>query len=95
MTKQEFLSGMCFTIGAPTYKGASTYSYQSSDSNDGCISKQSRSSLDNRIVLDDYECNILTMGIKSFSGFTYIMGKRVNVKYRFEDLIPFEETVGE
>ena len=60
MTKQEFLSGMCFTIGAPTYKGANTYSYHSSDSNEGCIMRQSRSSLDNRVVLNDY--SNLTIG---------------------------------
>ena len=87
MTKQEFISGMYFTIGAPTYKGASTFKFD-----DGCISKQSRSSIDNRIVLDSYECNILKIGSKSFSGFTYVMDKRVNVKYRFEDLTPYTET---
>jgi hypothetical protein len=95
MTKAEFLSGKCFTIGAPTYKGANTYSYYSSDKNEGCIMRQSRSSLDNRIVLNDYECNAPTVGSKSFTGFTYVLKKKVVVKYRFEDLIPFEETVGE
>ena len=95
MTKQEFLSGMCFTIGAPTYKGANTYSYHSSDSNEGCIMRQSRSSLDNRVVLNDYECNAPKIGSKSFTGFTYVMSKRFNVKYRFEDLIPYKEVVGE
>jgi len=95
MTKQEFLSGMCFTIGAPTYKGANTYSYYKGDSNEGCIMRQSRSSLDNRIVLNDYECNAPTVGSKSFTGFTYVMKKKVVVKYRFEDLIAYEENVGE
>jgi hypothetical protein len=91
MTKQEFLSGMCFTIGAPTYKGASTYLSLMRV----CICKQSRSSIDCRVVLDDYECNILKIGSKSFTGFTYVLNKRVNVKYKFEDLIPFKEVVGE
>jgi hypothetical protein len=95
MTKAEFLSGKCFTIGAPTYKGANTYSYFYGDRNNGCIMRQSRSSLDNRVVLNDYECNAPTVGSKSFTGFTYVLKKRVNVKYRFEDLIVFEETVGE
>lgn len=90
MTKQEFLSGMCFTIGAPTYKGAPIFKFDES-----IITKQTRSSINNKVQLDDYECNILKLGSKAFSGFTYVMGKRVNVKYRFEDLIPFEETVGE
>ena len=90
MTKQEFLSGMYFTIGAPTYKGAPTFKFD-----EGIIAKQTRSSIDCKVILDEYECNILKIGFKSFAGFTYVMGKRVNVKYRFEDLIPFEETVGE
>lgn len=95
MTKQEFLSGMCFTIGAPTYKGANTYSYYSSERNDGCIMKQARSSLDNKVVLNDYECNAPLIGTKSFTGFTYVMKKKVVVKYKFEDLIPYKEAVGE
>jgi hypothetical protein len=95
MTKAEFLSGKCFTIGAPTYKGANTYSYFHGDRNNGCIMRQSRSSLDNRIVLNDYECNAPKIGSKSFTGFTYVLKKKVVVKYRFEDLIVFEETVGE
>jgi hypothetical protein len=95
MTKEQFLNGTPFTVGAPTYKGANTYSYHSSDSNEGCIMRQSRSSIDNRVVLNDYECNAPIVGSKSFTGFTYVLNKRVNVKYKFEDLIPFEETVGE
>ena len=96
MTKQEFLSGMYFTIGAPTYKGTNTYKYDNGGKEGGgCIMRQSRSSLDNRIVINDYECNVPKIGSKSFTGFTYVMNKRVNVKYKFEDLILFEETVGE
>jgi hypothetical protein len=86
---------MCFTIGAPTYKGARTYSYHSSDSNEGCIMRQSRSSTDQRVILDDYECNIIKVGRTGFTGFTYVLNKRVNVKYKFEDLIPYKEVVGE
>jgi hypothetical protein len=92
MTKQEFLSGKCFKIGAPTYKGANTYSYSGGGgTGHGCIMRQSRSSLDNRIVLNDYECNAPIVGSKSFTGFTYVLKKRVNVKYKFADLVEFEE----
>jgi hypothetical protein len=90
MTKQEFLNGTLFTLKAVTYKGESTYKFD-----EGIISKQSRSSVDNRVVLDDYECNISKLGTKTFSGFIFIMGKRVNVKYKFEDLIVYKEIVGE
>lgn len=89
MTKQEFLNGTCFTIKAPkTSNGESTYKFD-----EGCITKQSRSSVDGRVILDGYECNILKIGSKGFTGFTYVMGKRVNVKFKFEDLVKFDPTI--
>ena len=89
MTKQDFLNGKCFTIKAPkTSNGESTYKFD-----EGIITKQSRSSVDGRVVLDDYECNILKIGSKGFSGFNYVMGKRVNVKFKYEDLIIFDPTI--
>jgi hypothetical protein len=88
MTKQEFLDGTVFTIGAPTYKGANTwYCNQNAE----CISKQSRSSVDERVVIDDYECNITEITKSGFTGFTYVMKKKVVVKYKFADLVEFKE----
>ena len=46
MTREQFLNGTMFTVGGPTYKGASTYSYNESA---GCMMRQTRSSLDERI----------------------------------------------
>jgi len=90
MTKQEFLSGVSFKVkGFGGYKGANTYKYED------CIVEESRSSIDERIILSSHHCNILKIGSKGFTGFTYVMDKRVNIKYRFEDLVVFEETVGE
>ena len=87
MTKEQFLSGAKFYIGGKNYKGDSTYNFNGA----GCISRQSRSSIDERVVLDDYECNIFKMGRVGFEGFTYVMGKKVLVKVRFEDLVEFKE----
>ena len=88
MTKEQFLSGAQFYIGVKTYKGTCTYSLSQDAS---CIMKQSRSSVDDRIVLEDYECNVTKLGRLSFTGFTYVMKKKVNVSYKFEDLVEFEE----
>lgn len=89
MTKQEFLNGKCFTIKTPKISnGESTYKFE-----EGIITKQSRSSVDGRVVLDDYECNISKIGTKGFEGFTYIFNKRVNVKFKYEDLIIFDPTI--
>lgn len=87
MTKEQFLSGAKFYIGGKKYKGDSTYNFNGA----GSISRQSRSSIDERIVLDDYECNIFKMGRVGFEGFTFVLGKKVKVKVRFSDLVEFEE----
>ncbi len=88
MTREQFLSGTPFKVGFMTYKGANTFYY----SNDpGCICKQSRSSIDERVVVDEYECNVLKIGKTGFTGFTHVMKKKVVVKYKFEDLVEFKE----
>ena len=86
MTREQFLNGTPFTIGFMTYKGDSTYYYDCKS-----ISRQTRSSIDNRIILDDYECNVLKIGRTGFTGFTHVMKKKVVVSYKFEDLVPFED----
>jgi hypothetical protein len=86
MTREQFLNGTPFTIGRPTYKGTCTY-YLNHKAE--CISKQIRSSIDERVVLDNYECNVIKIGRLGFTGITYIMKKRVIVKYKFEDLVEF------
>ena len=88
MTKQDFLSGKPFRVGFASYKGAETYSYNQKDD---YISKQVRSSIDETVVLEGYACNVLEVGRVGFTGFTFIMKKRVVVKYRFEDLVEFKE----
>ena len=86
MTREQFLNGAMFTIGPRKYKGESTYSFAP-----GHITRQSRSSLDGRVVLNDYECNVDRVGRVSFTGFTYVMAKKVVVPYRFESLVEFKE----
>ena len=88
MTKDQFLSGIPFYVGGKSYKGDSTYYYDG-----GHISRQVRSSVDERIVLADYECNVTKIGRVGFEVFNYVMKKKVVVKYRFEDLVIFEEGV--
>ena len=87
MTKEQFLSGAKFYIGRKKYKGDSTFNFNGA----GSISRQSRSSIDERVVIDDYECNIFKMGRVGFEGFTFVMGKKVLVKVKFKDLVPFED----
>lgn len=86
MTREQFLNGTPFTIGSRKFKGDSTYNYDR-----GHISRQIRSAVDGRIVLDDYECNVEKLGRVGFTGITFIMGKKVVVKHRFEDLVEFKQ----
>ena len=88
MTKEQFLDGTMFTVGGLTYKGACTYSY---NENAGCMMRQTRSSLDERIVMNEHECNVTKIGRVGFEGFAFVMKKKVVVKYRFSDLVLFED----
>jgi hypothetical protein len=92
MTKEQFISGTPFYIGKKSYNGDSTFTYDG-----GSICKQSRSSIDERVILDDYHCNVSKIGRVGFEGFTFILGKRIQVKLKFTDLESFilETSVGE
>ena len=85
MTREQFLDGVSFKVKGPSYKGAETYYY------DECIMKQSRSSIDEEVLYSGHHCNVLKIGRVGFTVFTFIMNKRVVVKYRFEDLVEFKE----
>jgi hypothetical protein len=88
MTREQFLLGVSFKVKGPSYKGDCTYFYEQYV---GCIIKQSRSSVDERKVLEDYECNVPKVAKTGFEGFTYVMKKKVVVKYKFSDLVEFKE----
>jgi hypothetical protein len=92
MTKEQFLAGTPFYIGKKSYNGDSTFTYDG-----GSICKQSRSSIDEKVIIDDYHCNVSKIGRVGFEGFTFILGKRIQVKLKFTDLVPFilETSVGE
>jgi len=85
MTKEQFLSGVSFKVKGIDYKGAETFKY------DECIMKESRSSLDERVLYSGHHANVSKIGRIGFTGFTFIMNKKVIVKYKFEDLIVFED----
>ena len=92
MTKEQFLSGTPFYIGKKNYAGDSTYYFDG-----GHISRQSRSSINEEVLYSNYECNIVEMGRVSFTGFTFVLGKKIVVTVRFDNLVPYipETSVGE
>lgn len=90
MTAEQFLNGTSFTVGAPMYKGAETFKYYNN-----CILRESRSSQDEKVLFESHECNIIKVGRTGFTGFSFVLGKKVNVKYKFEELVEYKEVVGE
>jgi len=87
MTKEQFISGTQFYIKRKAYKGDCTYYCNGV----GSISRQSRSSIDERVVLDTYECNIIKIGRTQVTCFAFMLGKKVQVTLKFADLVPFEQ----
>jgi hypothetical protein len=93
MTKKQFLAGTPFRVkGIHNYKGSSTYYYGNE-----IIAKQIRSSIDEKVITDSYHLTVSEISKGGFTGFVYVMDKKVEVSYWFEDLVPFisETSVGE
>ena len=87
MTQEQFLNGTPFrVIAGINYKGASTFTYDGK-----CLMKQSRSSIDERMLFEDYHLNVSKVGKTGFEGFTFIMNKEVKVKFKYTELQEFIE----
>ena len=85
MTKDQFISGTPFYINRKAYKGDCTYYFS-----DKSISRQSRSSIDERVVMDSYECNVIKVGRTQVTCFSYVLAKKVQVTLKFKDLVQFQ-----
>ena len=85
MTREQFLLGVSFRVEGVTYKGAETFYY------DECIMKETRSSLEERVLYKGHHANVIKVGRVGFTAFTFVLNKKVVVRYRFEDLVEFKE----
>lgn len=88
MTREQFLNGASFKVKGSTYKGDWTYRYEGE-----VILRESRSSVDERVLTYSHHCNVSSVGRVGFKGFAYIFNKLINSSYRFEDLVEFKEEV--
>jgi len=88
MTKEQFIAGKPFYVGTKAYKGDCTYYFR-----EDIICRQSRSSIDERVVLDTYEANVYVKGNTYVQAYTYVLGKKVKVKLKYENLVMFEEGI--
>jgi hypothetical protein len=86
MNKEKFLAGVPFRVnGIHQGKGSATFYY------DECIMKQIRSGETDKVLVEDYHMNVQTVDDKWFLGFTFVMDKKVEVKYRYSKLVEFKE----
>jgi hypothetical protein len=83
MTKQEFLSGKVFKVSNSIV--SNTYQFIPSEDGNGYIQKNIMSG--DRVILSDHEGNVTKIGTKTFEMFTFVMDKKVKLKYRFDELI--------
>ena len=81
MTREDFITGVEFEIKGNFFK---------LDRDQRSITKVFRSNDRTRVVMEDYHMNVESIGRVRFEAYTYMMGKRVDRKIRFEDLEPFK-----
>jgi hypothetical protein len=79
MTKQQFLSGVEFEINGNFFK----FEFNR-------ITKVYRSSDRSKVILEDYHMNVEKVGKVQFECFTFLLGKKIVRKIRFEDLEVFK-----
>lgn len=83
MTKQEFLSGKVFRV---SNSGGNTFQYVAHEGQpEGSIQRNIMSG--DKVVLFDHEGNVSKIGSKTFEMYTFVMNKKVKLKYRFDELI--------
>lgn len=79
MTREDFMAGVEFEMNGNFFK-----------KEDNTITKVYRSQDRSRTVMEDYHMNIEKMGRVQFECYTFLLGKRIVRKVRFEDLEPFK-----
>jgi hypothetical protein len=81
MTKEQFLNGVEFDIRGNYFK---------LDKERRSITRIFRSTDRTRVVMEDYHMNVEKIGRVGFEAYAYILGRRVDRKIRFEDLVEFK-----
>jgi len=81
MTKEQFLNGVEFDIRGGYFK---------LDKERRTITRIFRSTDKTRIVMEDYHMNVEKIGRVRFEAYAYILGRRVDRKIRFEELVEFK-----
>ena len=89
MTKQEFLSGKSFSLDGD-YSKTTTYKYRGSGVELGALEREYRMYNDiDTVLLSDSIMNLEKIGTKKIHLYTFLLGKKITDKIRFEDMIEY------
>ena len=89
MNKQLFLSGAIFQLKKNHSKYSVKYKYTSPKDEGDC------GMIGEERILGGHICNIIKVGTRFAQGYTFILGKMIKIKLRFDELYLVEtEKVG-
>jgi len=89
MTKQEFLSGKSFSLDGD-YSSTTTYKYRGSGTELGALEREYRMYNDiDTVLISDSIMNLEKIGTKKIHLYTFLLGKKIVDKIRFEDMIEY------
>ena len=83
MKKEDFIAGVEFEMDFGTFFKL--------EQDQRSISKVYRSGDRSSIIMEDHHMNVEKIGKVGFECYTYLLGKKIVRKVRFEDLIVFED----
>jgi len=81
MTREDFLSQVEFEMGSSTFK---------LEQDQRSITKVYRSNDRSTVVMEDHHMNVEKIGRDGFECYTYLLGKKIVRKVRFEELEVFK-----
>lgn len=89
MTKQEFLSGKSFSLDGD-YSSTTTYKYREAGTELGALEREYRMYNDiDTILISDSIMNLEKIGTKKIHLYTFLLGRKITDKIRFDDMIEY------
>ena len=80
MIKEQFLNGTSFLIPEKDTPGSNSYAYKEE------FIVQEYRNVKGEVMFKEYEANVSKISRSGFEAYNFVLGKKVKVKYKFEDL---------
>lgn len=80
MTIHQFIGGTSFLLPTKDQKTSNSFKYE-----DGIILQEYKSER-GELIATLHEANVSKVGRVGFEAYNFVLGKKIKVKYRFEDL---------